>query len=1090
MKKLPLLATALFLLLCSLCTNAQGIYQLWGMSSTGGDDYLGSLFSSNASGDNYQKRYQVTRIDQGYNPQHADPVEYNGKLYGTASLGGAQGYGVIFEWNPATNIYTKKIDFNDVDGKYPFGSLTCNNGKFYGMTSAGGANDRGVIFEWNPTSNTYTKKIDLDDAGGSYPQGSLLFNNGKFYGMTSAGGVNDKGVIFEWDPTSNTYTKKIDLTAAGGSAPQGGLAFRDGKFYGLTAEGGANDKGVIFEWNPTTNTYTKKIDLSTTVGSTPYGSLAVKDSKLYGITSAGGANDRGVIFEWVPGSNTYTKKIDLSASTGSSPFGSLAMNGTKFYGMTRTGGTNNKGTIFEWDPASNTYTKKMDLSTSSGCSPRSSLSLSGSKFYGLTWQGGSINNGVLFEWDPATNAYAKKIELNVGFDGTNPSGNLTRLNGKFFGVTGQGGNNNIGVLFEWNPVTETYTKKFDFTGSNGSAPLGSLQCNAGKLYGMTYKGGSNDMGVIFEWDPATNTYTKKIDLDGTNGSYPQGNLTLKDGKFYGMTYRGGANDQGVIFEWDPATNTYTKKIDLNSTDGNYPPGSLTQNGTRFYGMTEYGGINDAGVIFEWDPATNIYSKKIDLSNAGGEHPPGSLTFKNNKFYGVTNSGGADNQGVIFEWDPLANVYTKKFDFNDIDGKSPQGTLTVSGEKLYGMVNGGGADNRGVFFEWDPINNIYTIKRNFVQSDGNGPGHGNDFILSPVPVAKGTPNSCTGFASVTINNSNNNVWVPIVDNNGDAVAEIKANGNNLGVVNTSMYINNGTVREDGAKRLYLDRNLTITSQTAPTSAVDLRLYIKNSEYEALKSAINSDGQPSGILGIADLGIYKNENSCLPAVMDGLVGVSTSNDSWEADYVLSGSVDIGTVSSFYFLSKANGSPLPLARIEFDGQLVNNDGNLVWKTYDEINTQSFDLERSTDGRNFSTTVNVIAVNRPGTHQYFYTDKSINLLGVPVVYYRLKLKDRDGHFMYSSIVALNIKGGDHIALLYPNPATDKVNVSIFVNKKEKAQLRIIDESGRIIKQQPWELAAGANALPININNLANGVYYVELLGETINEHKRFIKQ
>ena len=200
-------------------------------------------------------------------------------------------------------------------------------------------------------------------------------------------------------------------------------------------------------------------------------------------------------------------------------------------------------------------------------------------------------------------------------------------------------------------------------------------------------------------------------------------------------------------------------------------------------------------------------------------------------------------------------------------------------------------------------------------------------------------------------------------------------------------------------------------------------------------------------------------------------------------------ITSFSSFYFLNKANGSPLPLTRLDFKGRLASNDGDLNWKTTDEFNLQSFDLERSTDGRFYTTVTNVIAVNQPGVHQYNYTDKNITLLGAPVVYYRLKQKDINGHVVYSDIVALIIKNG-HVMLLYPNPATNAINLSVSIDKAEQVNVRFTDYLGRVVKQASWKLSAGSNSLNMDISDLASGVYYLELKGETMNEHNRFIKK
>ena len=324
---------------------------------------------------------------------------------------------------------------------------------------------------------------------------------------------------------------------------------------------------------------------------------------------------------------------------------------------------------------------------------------------------------------------------------------------------------------------------------------------------------------------------------------------------------------------------------------------------------------------------------------------------------MTNIGGTNNEGVIFEWEPIGNVCTKKFDFSFIDGKYPLGSLTWSGDKLYGTTQIGGADDRGVFFEWDPTTNGYVKKKEFGITDGNGPGNGNDLILSPAPVAQGMPANCVNFPPVTIDNSNNNNWVSIIDDKGDAVAEIKANGNNLGVVTATTFINAGPVREDELKKLYLDRNITISPEHQPTTPVDIRIYLKGSEYTALKTAINSAGQPSGINTINDIGIYKNNIGCSETVVTTTELISNSSVSWETDYVLSAT--ISSFSSFYFANKAEGGTLPLGNLEFYGRLANKNAELNWKTIDELKTHSFDLQKSINGTTYVTIANIAAIS-----------------------------------------------------------------------------------------------------------------------------------
>jgi uncharacterized repeat protein (TIGR03803 family) len=1091
MKKLYSLLFAF--LLGSLFVNAQGIYQMWGMTQAGGPDNYGAMFSANATGNNFQGRHGFLKNPfAGASPQYTTPVLYNGKFYGMTLYGGDYGLGVIFEWDPATNIYTRKYNFiNGTSGSNPYGSLTLSGDKFYGMTTKGGANNEGVIFEWNPTTNIYISKISFNGTNGSTPYGSLTSNDGKLYGMTNTGGTQGDGVIFEYDPITNIYNKKFDFdsTNTNGASPKGDLTLSGGKFYGMTYKGGSG-KGVIFEWDPATNGFIKKYDFNNANGAYPYASLTFNSGKFYGTTNQGGAFGRGVIFEWDPATNIFIKKYDFDYIDGNYPTANMTLWGGRLFGMANKGGATGAGVIFEWNPATNLYTKKFDFNGPNGSNPSGSMALYNGRMYGLTSGGGKVNQGTIFQYDPAENSFAKKIDFNPNL-GIRPYGALALSGGKFYGMANNGGANSAGVIFEYDPATGVYSAKYDFDYANGRSPYGSLTLSNGKFYGMTYYGGLNNVGVIFEYNPVTNIYTKKYDFNNTsgNGYYPYGSLTLSGGKLYGMTCNGGNFTGGTIFEYDPATNIFTKKQDLGFSTGSFPYGSMALYGGRLYGMTNNGGSNGNGygVIFEYNPATNVYISKFEFSGINGKKPFGDLTLNGSKFYGMTNQGGGANFGVIFEWDPATNIYTNKIDFNAVKGGNPYGSLTLSGGKLYGMNGTLGTNNFGTMFEYDPATNIFTKKQDFTGLNGQEPSYGNNLSFLPAPVAKGALNTCTSFASITINNTNNNIWVSITDTLGDAIGEIKANGNNLGVVSTSMYINNGPVREDGNNRLYLDRNISITPQVQPSTPVDIRLYLKGSEFEALKNATNSLGQPSGINTINDVSFFKNSGACSPIVQNSANPVTVTAAAWNNDYVLAAS--ISAFSSFYLANKTY-AVLPLKLSEFNARFFQTDGELSWKTENEINTLSFDIERSTDGISFIAIGNEIAANTSGVHLYNYTDKNISAIGVPLLYYRLKQKDNNGRFTYSRIITLFINAGKETVTIYPNPVTNESHFIIRINQAEKIEGRITDNSGRVIKKQQWNIQAGSSSLSLDIAGLAKGIYTLELEGERTHEKKQFVKQ
>lgn len=192
----------------------------------------------------------------------------------------------------------------------------------------------------------------------------------------------------------------------------------------------------------------------------------------------------------------------------------------------------------------------------------------------------------------------------------------------------------------------------------------------------------------------------------------------------------------------------------------------------------------------------------------------------------------------------------------------------------------------------------------------------------------------------------------------------------------------------------------------------------------------------------------------------------------------------------VSSLTGFTLPLELTEFNGRIFSNNAVLNWKTTGEQNTESFDIERSTDGRSFTSVGNVAAVNRSGDHNYSYADNTASSLGTKVVYYRLKQKDTDGRFAYSRIINLRLDNSKNGVLFYPNPVIHEANLAITVLKPEIVQGKIIDQAGRVVKQQQWSVSAGTTSFSIDLNLLAKGTYFLELKGETIHERKQFVKQ
>jgi ELWxxDGT repeat protein len=185
-----------------------------------------------------------------------------------------------------------------------------------------------------------------------------------------------------------------------------------------------------------------------------------------------------------------------------------------------------------------------------------------------------------------------------------------------------------------------------------------------------------------------------------------------------------------------------------------------------------------------------------------------------------------------------------------------------------------------------------------------------------------------------------------------------------------------------------------------------------------------------------------------------------------------------------------PLPLTLLEFRGSVQNDNGILQWKTDNELNTKSFAIERSTDGRHFSDVGYVNSANANGIHLYNYTDASIKSLGSSIIYYRLRQVDADNKSTYSRIVALTLDKQKSFVMLYPNPVRNDINLTITLAKKDKINWLLTDNNGRVIRNGLYELSAGSSAVVIDGQSLSAGNYLLSLNGELLKQTIKIVKQ
>ena len=129
------------------------------------------------------------------------------------------------------------------------------------------------------------------------------------------------------------------------------------------------------------------------------------------------------------------------------------------------------------------------------------------------------------------------------------------------------------------------------------------------------------------------------------------------------------------------------------------------------------------------------------------------------------------------------------------------------------------------------------------------------------------------------------------------------------------------------------------------------------------------------------------------------------------------------------RVSTSTLPVTWLDFSGTRRADDALLMWSIANERNTKSFVVERSRDGSSFNSVGNISAAgNSSGVGNYQFTDPGITNLGVTIIYYRIKEVDNDGHFVYSSTIALRIDNAskDPLITAFPNPFNRYITLKV----------------------------------------------------------------
>ena len=207
---------------------------LWGTTEAGGLYGHGTLYRWNRATRALEVKVHFTGIggaSPGSIPRGKLCLSASGEIWGTTSLGGTDNLGSVFKFVPddaGDGVFSSVLSFTSTLGATPHGSLHLDAlGWLWGTTEGSVGATYGSIFKLNTLTGEHVIVHSFTDRNlGATPAGGLVsIGNGILAGMTRSGGSTgagqllNYGTIYQIDTATGVHTPLLAFTGYGGDAP-------------------------------------------------------------------------------------------------------------------------------------------------------------------------------------------------------------------------------------------------------------------------------------------------------------------------------------------------------------------------------------------------------------------------------------------------------------------------------------------------------------------------------------------------------------------------------------------------------------------------------------------------------------------------------------------------------------------------------------------------------------------------------------------------------------------------------------------------------------------------------------------------------
>lgn len=186
------------------------------------------------------------------------------------------------------------------------------------------------------------------------------------------------------------------------------------------------------------------------------------------------------------------------------------------------------------------------------------------------------------------------------------------------------------------------------------------------------------------------------------------------------------------------------------------------------------------------------------------------------------------------------------------------------------------------------------------------------------------------------------------------------------------------------------------------------------------------------------------------------------------------------------QAQSGILPIDLVNLKGTVLTRKNLLTWDTESETNNDYFEIQKSTDGINFSTIGKVQgAGNSSNVLSYEFSDYEID---TEFSYYRIRQVDFDGEHSYTKTI--EVSRVNKTLHAYPNPTNGNLSFDYYDMRSDTYTVRYINSLGQF-SQETFIISENGESSTFKselFNNLSNGIYFIEVVntkGEIIYQDK-----